>query len=53
MSDNHTKLQYGNKQNQRKILDIILDFIYFYFSNCSINSNPTCLTKHQILSPNN
>ena len=28
-----------------------MDF-YFYFSNCSINPNPTYLPKHQPLSPN-
>jgi len=36
MSDTHNKLQYGNKENQWKILDLILDFNYFSFSNCNI-----------------
>jgi len=34
------------------MLDLILDFNYFSFSNCNINPNPTHLAKHQILSPN-
>ena len=52
MSDTHNKLQYGNKYNQCKILDLILDFNYVSFSNCNINPNPKHLPKHQILSPN-
>ena len=52
MSDTHNVLQYGNMLNQGKILDLILDFNYFSFSNCNINPNPTHLPKHQILSPN-
>jgi len=34
------------------MLDLILDFKYFSFSNCNINPNPTHLAKHQILSSN-
>ena len=52
MSDTRNKLQCVNKQNQWKILDLILDFNYFSFSNCNINPNLTRLPKHQTLSPN-
>ena len=52
MSDTDNELQYGNKQNQWKILNLILDFNYFSFSNCNTNPNPTHLPKHQTLSPN-
>jgi len=51
MSDTHNKLQYGNKENQWKILDLILDFNYFSFTNCNIHPNPTHSPKHQILKP--
>ena len=52
MSDTHNKLQYGNKYNHWKILDLFLDLNYF-FSNPNPNLNPTHLPiKHQILSPN-
>ena len=34
------------------MLDLILHFNYFSFSNCNTKPNPTCLTNHQILSPN-
>ena len=33
MSDTHNKLQYGNKYNQWKILDLLLDLNYISFSN--------------------
>jgi len=33
-------------------MDLVLDLIYFYFSNPNINPNPTHLSKHQTLSPN-
>jgi len=33
MSDTHNKLQYGNKHNHWKILDLVLDLNYFSFSN--------------------
>ena len=33
MSDTHNKLKYGNKYNQWKILDLLLDLNYISFSN--------------------
>jgi len=33
-------------------LELVLDLIYFYFSNPNPKSNPTQLPKHQTLSPN-
>jgi len=49
MSDTYNKLQYGNSQQHWKILDLISDLNYFYYSNL----NPTHLPQHQTLSPNN
>ena len=52
MLDTHNKLQYRNNYNHWKILDIVLDFKYFSFSNPNGNPNQTHLPKHQTLSPN-
>jgi len=43
MSDTHNKLQYGNKYNHWKLLDLVLDLNYFSFSNL----NSTNVPKHQ------
>jgi len=50
MWDSHDKLQYGNKYNHWKILELALDLNYFSFS--KPNLNQTHLTRHQTLSPN-
>jgi len=42
MSDNHNKLQHGNKYNHWNKLDLGLDVNYFSYS----NPNPTHLPKH-------
>jgi len=36
----------GNGYNHWKILDLVLDVSYIYFSNLNINSNPTNLPKY-------
>jgi len=41
-TDTHNKLQYGNKYNHLKILDVVSDLNYIYF----FNPNPTHLHKH-------
>jgi len=44
MWDTYNKLQYGNKYNNWKILDLILDLNYFLFSNLY-----QTLTRHTYL----
>jgi len=52
MSDTHNKLQYRNNCNHWKILDLVLDLNYIYFSNPNPNPNRAHLPKHLTLSPN-
>ena len=40
MSDTHNKLQYGNKYNHWKLLDLVLDLNYFSFSNPNLTLTP-------------
>ena len=47
MWDTHNKLQHGDNYNHWKILDLHLDFIYFYFFWPYAKPNPTQLPKHR------
>ena len=52
MSGTHNKLQHGNNFHHLKFSDLVPNLNYFSFSHPNPNPEPTCLPKHEFLSPN-
>jgi len=53
MSGTHDKLLHGNTFHHWKFSDLVLDLNYFSFCHHNPCRNPTYLSKHKFLNPNN